>query len=79
MMALLQNVKAAIHHEQQQALDLHFDGLDNSRTCNERCSEQRRPAAEKNQALIPTVGDGLHLKHTRDELISVDQHRLMID
>ena len=65
-MALLQDVETTTHHKQQQTLDLHFDGSDNNKTCSERCIEQRRPAAEENRALIPTVGDGRRLKRTRN-------------
>ena len=34
-MALLQDVETTTHHEQQEALDLHFDGSENNKTCSE--------------------------------------------
>ena len=62
-MGLLQDVEVATHHEQQQALDLHFDeavATNHGAIIAENRSDQQRndPAA-----LILNVGDGRHLKH----------------
>ena len=72
-MALLKDVEAATHHDDQQAPDLCFDGSETAKhttnaTENGGGQQRKEPAALK-----PIVVAGRQLKHARDELARQDQ------
>ena len=75
-MALLKNVEAATHHDDQQAQDLCFDGSETAKHAAENGGGQQR---KEPAALIPTVGAGRQLKHARSELAKHDEQKIKTD
>ena len=67
LMALLQDVLAATHHEQQQALDLQSDGSNAEKRATKDAKNEGGPQRKELVALIPNVGVAVDLKRTRHE------------
>ena len=65
-MVLLQSV------EQQQRLDLQFDGANAAKHAGIDAENRGGQQLNELTTLIPTVGDGRCLKHTRNEQSNVD-------
>ena len=71
-MALLKNVEVATHHDDQQALDVCFDGQRTAKRTSNAAENRGGRQREKPTALIPIVGAGRQLNHARNELAKQD-------
>ena len=78
-MALVQDVEAATHREQQQALDLQFDEANAANHAAAYAEIWAGQQQKKHVALIPNVGVAIDLKTTWDEQSKKVKHWLIID
>ena len=72
-MLVMQNMMAATHHEQQQAINLSFGDTNIENHAAKDVETEMASIGEELATLIPTIGDGRHRKTARDELAKQDQ------